>query len=309
MFMQFVLAALVVAGSALLHPSAANALQDCEGANCAVIEIGDATVPLSPASASGAVLVSFTQAPTVAPPMQGPDDIAALAFSIGIPGDGAGNPLVVACDGGRLAAGAVVPTAAIGSDFNVVVENESCNARDRCLCPENDQQQRDDFVNVVIYGPRDLPEGGPVEIPRLPNSGGLFVLNLRAGEGAQEGQTYPLHVYCEQDEGNPAKPEFAAFLSMGDQSAIDQTADRGAADRSRIRCLSGQAEIVAGGGACVGDCGGNGAVAINELIIGVNMALGNTPVSNCPSFDVNGNGAVAINELIQAVNNALNGCP
>ena len=60
---------------------------------------------------------------------------------------------------------------------------------------------------------------------------------------------------------------------------------------------------------CVGDCNGNGAVAINELIVGVNIALGSTPLSSCPAFDANGDGMVGINELIAAVNNALNGCP
>ena len=61
--------------------------------------------------------------------------------------------------------------------------------------------------------------------------------------------------------------------------------------------------------ACAGDCNGDGAVAINELITGVNIALGSAQVTSCPSFDGNGDGNVAINELIAAVNNALNGCP
>lgn len=60
--------------------------------------------------------------------------------------------------------------------------------------------------------------------------------------------------------------------------------------------------------ACAGDCNGNGAVAINELITGVNIALGNTEVGACQAMDGNGNGVVAINELIAAVNRALNGC-
>jgi len=49
-------------------------------------------------------------------------------------------------------------------------------------------------------------------------------------------------------------------------------------------------------------------VAINELITGVNIALGVTELSVCPSFDVNGDGMVGINELITAVNNALGTC-
>jgi len=60
---------------------------------------------------------------------------------------------------------------------------------------------------------------------------------------------------------------------------------------------------------CVGDCNGDGEVTINELITGVNIALGSQDVSTCPSFDTNDDGEVAINELIQGVTNALDGCP
>jgi len=307
MLKRSVLAAGLAVGFVLMHPSArAHALQDCQ-TGCAVIDVGDANVPVT--GGAGSVTVSFTQAtPAVAPPGQGPDDIAAIAFSIGLTGDGSGNPLVFACDGGQLQAGAVEVSGAIDDDFAVVVENESCNARERCLCPEGDQE-RDDFVNIVVYGPKNIPEGGPVTIPRLPNSGGLVTLNLRAGAGVEENDVFPLHVYCEQDNGTPAKPEFAANLSIGDQAAIDQTADRGPNDISKIKCNSGEVTITGGAAPCVGDCDGNGTVAINELIRGVNIALGNANVSTCSAMDANGNGIVAINELIQGVNNALNGCP
>ncbi len=59
---------------------------------------------------------------------------------------------------------------------------------------------------------------------------------------------------------------------------------------------------------CVGDCGGDALVTINEIITGVNIALGSAPLSQCPVFDADGNGEVTVNELIVAVNNALNGC-
>jgi len=59
---------------------------------------------------------------------------------------------------------------------------------------------------------------------------------------------------------------------------------------------------------CAGDCGGDGSVTIDELIRGVNIALGSTPLSNCPSFDANADGEVTIDELILAVNAALAGC-
>lgn len=61
-------------------------------------------------------------------------------------------------------------------------------------------------------------------------------------------------------------------------------------------------------GGCVGDCNGDGVVSINELIVGVNIALGRRPVADCPAFDRDANGAVSIAELVAAVNNALSGC-
>lgn len=61
-------------------------------------------------------------------------------------------------------------------------------------------------------------------------------------------------------------------------------------------------------GGCVGDCSGDGRVSIDELIRGVNIALGTQPVAACPPFDADGNGAVDIAELVTAVNAALAGC-
>ncbi|MGD9763544.1 MAG: hypothetical protein AB7V27_07520 [Candidatus Binatia bacterium] len=59
---------------------------------------------------------------------------------------------------------------------------------------------------------------------------------------------------------------------------------------------------------CVGDCAGDGAVTVPDLVLGVNIALGNAQVSACPAFaDMDGNVTVA--QLIIGVNNALNGCP
>jgi len=71
---------------------------------------------------------------------------------------------------------------------------------------------------------------------------------------------------------------------------------------------------VAGGPAaaraqCAGDCNDNGVVAINELILAVNISLELRSLDDCRAADANMNGAVAINELILAVNNSLNGCP
>jgi hypothetical protein len=47
---------------------------------------------------------------------------------------------------------------------------------------------------------------------------------------------------------------------------------------------------------------------VNELIIGVNIALGNDGIDACPAFDRDGDGQVSISELIAGVNAALTHC-
>ena len=49
-------------------------------------------------------------------------------------------------------------------------------------------------------------------------------------------------------------------------------------------------------------------MTVDELITGVNIALGTASAADCPSFDISGDGALTIDELIAAVNRALNGC-
>jgi hypothetical protein len=61
--------------------------------------------------------------------------------------------------------------------------------------------------------------------------------------------------------------------------------------------------------ACIGDCNGDGVVTISELIVAVNIALGDKPISACPAIDANGSGEVTIEELILAIRNAQRGCP
>ncbi len=60
---------------------------------------------------------------------------------------------------------------------------------------------------------------------------------------------------------------------------------------------------------CLGDCNGDGRVAVNELVTGVGIALQTKPIDVCSSFDRDHNGAVAVPELISGVRNALDGCP
>ncbi len=58
---------------------------------------------------------------------------------------------------------------------------------------------------------------------------------------------------------------------------------------------------------CIGDCDGDGTVQINELVLGVGIALGTSELSACSNLD-NGDGIVSVDRLVAAVNNALCSC-
>lgn len=66
--------------------------------------------------------------------------------------------------------------------------------------------------------------------------------------------------------------------------------------------------IAAGAGSCAGDCNRDGAVTVDELIVGVSIALGTVPAAQCPAMDTSGEGQVTVDELIAAVTMALVGC-
>jgi len=59
---------------------------------------------------------------------------------------------------------------------------------------------------------------------------------------------------------------------------------------------------------CHGDCNGDGTVTVDELLKGVNIALGTADLSGCEIFDSNPDGEVTVDELVRAINAALQGC-
>ena len=59
---------------------------------------------------------------------------------------------------------------------------------------------------------------------------------------------------------------------------------------------------------CVGDCGGTAAVAVNDLVTLVNIALGTSRPSTCANGGLPLGGKVTVAVIVQAVNHALNGC-
>lgn len=76
-----------------------------------------------------------------------------------------------------------------------------------------------------------------------------------------------------------------------------------------LTCLSVAAAPSRGSVArCLGDCDGNDAVTVDEVITGVNIALGLAPIERCASFDADADGAVTVDEILLAVQAALGGC-
>ncbi|MFI5365340.1 MAG: WD40/YVTN/BNR-like repeat-containing protein [Candidatus Binatia bacterium] len=61
------------------------------------------------------------------------------------------------------------------------------------------------------------------------------------------------------------------------------------------------------GAVCIGDCDASGSVTVDELVMLVNVALGNAQPSACPDGVPSGDD-VNISLILTAVNHALNGC-
>lgn len=71
---------------------------------------------------------------------------------------------------------------------------------------------------------------------------------------------------------------------------------------------SATATAVATVGSCAGDCNGDGAVTVAELVTAVGIALDGRPPVACRAADGGGDGQVTIDDLLRAVTAALDGC-
>ena len=65
----------------------------------------------------------------------------------------------------------------------------------------------------------------------------------------------------------------------------------------------------AGAQACPGDCNGDAAVTVDEIVTVVNIALGTSPIELCVAADTDGNEQASVDELVTMINLALDGCP
>jgi hypothetical protein len=112
--------------------------------------------------------------------------------------------------------------------------------------------------------------------------------------------------------GEPMTPAGTGTVVMGRAIAVGAIDDNASPDLAIVNEAGTVVQILlddtAGAPACAGDCNGDGIVAINELLLGVNIAIDLQPVTQCSVFDTDGSSSVEINELIAAVRNALDGC-
>ena len=92
----------------------------------------------------------------------------------------------------------------------------------------------------------------------------------------------------------------------GDGCSVTCAADGGATPTATP--IGAPSPTPTGVAPCAGDCGDDGLVSVDELIVAVNIALGMQPPAQCPAADVDASGGVTIDELVTAVNHALSGC-
>jgi hypothetical protein len=109
--------------------------------------------------------------------------------------------------------------------------------------------------------------------------------------------------------GDPFQPLGAALRSGRAVVAGDLNGD----DRADVAILDPdgteiQVSLNEPPAMCAGDCNGNGAVSIDELVRAVRIALGDDVAGSCLAVDTDGSDEVEINELIAAVGRALGGC-
>ncbi len=75
-----------------------------------------------------------------------------------------------------------------------------------------------------------------------------------------------------------------------------------------VLCLVPYRPSLVGAAECPGDCGGDGTVTVNEVVILVRIALQQTHVTQCQAGDLNGDGQITVDEIVQAVRAVLVGC-
>jgi hypothetical protein len=134
--------------------------------------------------------------------------------------------------------------------------------------------------SILAVRDRSNPEGPPLDTSLVPG--------LEPGARAEASLTLP----AGSIEGE------ALFLVRADDTNVVDDVNR---DNNVVEFALG-----AGAPPLVGDCNGDASVTVDEILTGINIALGLRPLEDCPGFDENLDGQVTVDELITAIVNALN---
>jgi hypothetical protein len=168
------------------------------------------------------------------------------------------------------------------------------------------QLTRRDFLIIsgslavgTLLGSRAAAQGSPRGAAGLRV---IYRLSLRGRRGSKAAKLYNANLRFATEaaaDANRAHPGDNSRIVPLDVSAdeFDRLFSSRSSEVADLRSL--------GGPVLAGDCNRNGDVAVDELVRGVNIALGNAPVTECLPFDRVVDGRVSVDELVRGVSNAL----
>jgi hypothetical protein len=188
-------------------------------------------------------------------------------------------------------------------------------------CPDDKAQGRVDAGDTFVFFGTTDPLPRAIDLAAIPD--GLSVLEI---DGAESNDMLAYSM-GRGDVNGDGRPDMVLNAMGGDgyMNLLPEAGDAYVLDAAAVAHAVGRALVPTGTPTetptptpsltatptrppCVGDCNGDGRVTIDELILGVRIALGATPVSACTAVDANGNGTVEIAELVAAVMRILAGC-
>lgn len=140
-----------------------------------------------------------------------------------------------------------------------------------------------------------VPRGGSSEeLPTKCTGGGVLVTLPTATPTASPSATRSLTPSASPTPTSTSTPPPSATATVPTATASPSSTSSATATQTPIPCI--------------GDCDGDGQVAVAELVRGVAIALDVVAIEECREFDRNADGKVAVFELIEAVTNALGAC-
>jgi hypothetical protein len=161
-----------------------------------------------------------------------------------------------------------------------------------------------------------VPIGGTVWYSFTPSSdtvievntsGSTFDTVLAAYSGSSLGDL--VLITCNDDAYGPSGPSMITLPVSAGQTVFIQAGGYGQVGGYRENRGSLVFNMVSESSPlCVGDCDAHGQVTVDEILTLVNIALGNTEVTECSAGDANSDDVITIDEILTAVDNALSGC-